>query len=140
MALVAFLRTLSFICLLGVAVAGCGGSQPNPVAPSVPSLAGNWVGSLDPGAVPLQLTLAQSKDALSGTWTMSGNNGGSGTLDGKVFCSTMAIVLSWSGPTANCPITLSANVDAAGTQLPGGIRSPDWGGYSSNGGFRASRR
>jgi hypothetical protein len=134
MALAFVRRTFFVMCVLGVA--GCG-SQSNPVAPSVASLAGNWFGSLDPGAVPLQFTLAQSKDALSGTWTM---NGGAGTLSGTVFGSTMSIVLSWSAPTANCPITLSANVDATATQMTGGVSSPDCGGYSGNGGFRASRR
>ena len=137
----ALLRTLAFVGLGGVA--GCGGSQANLAAPSVPSLSGNWVGSLDPGAVPLQFTLAQSGDAVSGTWTIDGSDGipaGSGSLNGRVFASSMSMVLTWSGPTTNCPLTLSASLDSSGTQMTGGISSPNCGGYFSSGGFRATRR
>ena len=66
MALALVRRMFVFICMLGVA--GCG-SQSNPVAPSVPLLAGKWVGSLDPGAVPLNdpndLVLENREDVFS---------------------------------------------------------------------------
>jgi hypothetical protein len=90
----------------------------------------------------LQLTLVESGDALSGTWTMRRGDGSqmdSGTLEGRAFGSTMTIVLSWSPPTS-CPLTLSVTLDATGTQMTGGVSSVVCGGYFSNGSFSAIKR
>ena len=105
----AFLLTL---VACGASAACKGSSSPN--GPSTSSVSGTWTGSITSnqaaGSGPARVTLSQTGNNLSGTWSVTGpNSPDSGSLTGSINGSGVSLTLSPSVPT-NCPYTVTATV------------------------------
>jgi len=105
----------SIACLFLLALtAGCGGGSPS--GPSATDFSGTWSGTatsnLAPSA-PARITLTQSGNSLTGSWS-AGVNGG--PLTGTVSGNYIAATVTPSDPTT-CPFTMNATV--SGNRMTG---------------------
>ena len=104
----------SIVCLFVLALTACGGSSPN--GPSGTNFSGTWSGTVTDnvvGTAPARVTLTQSGNSLSGTWSAGGN---SGQLAGSLTGSAVSATLSPSDPRS-CPFTMNTTV--SGNRMTG---------------------
>jgi hypothetical protein len=113
---------LAFLLVLAAcgASAACGSSS-SPTGPSTHSVNGTWSGSITSnlavGSGPATVTLSQSGNRLSGTWSVIGpTSPDSGSLTGSVDGSAVSVTLSPSVPTG-CPYT--ATMTVSGNSMTG---------------------
>jgi hypothetical protein len=110
-------RQTAFAFLLTLVACGasaaCSGLR-SPFGPSTPSVSGTWSGTITSnqvaGSGPARVTISQTDNNLSGSWSVTGPNGpDSGSLTGSVDGSAVSMTLSPSVPTS-CPYTATATV------------------------------
>src|SRR5262245_1921137 len=128
------MRTLPYaaIALAALfAVDACGSSNASPVAPSVPTMAGDWSGAMaytqlsstgtsTPISQAVSLSLTQAGPFLSGTWTTTQGQVRSGTVGGSLNNNTFTGSFTYSTLNANntmCAGTLAVSGTVNGTSL-----------------------
>ncbi len=126
-------------CLLAVCLfaSSCGGSTP-PVAPSPLSIAGTWSGVfvVGPAKGVARLTVTQTGERLSGTWTATIVDSDGGSFEGSLRSGAIELVLTSQTPGA-CAIALRGTATISGLD---GILAPLNCGLETVGGFSFSRQ
>lgn len=116
------------IAVLCLGAVGCGDDAPT--GPTRANVSGTWRGTLTQvglGTLPLQLTITQNDDDVSGTWTLAnGDSSAGGTLGGVVTGSGFSVAMRQGNPADPCVLELAATV--TGNQLAGtfaAVRCPE---------------
>jgi len=131
------MRQFSFVFLLGLTVAACGGSASSPTAPSPVSgttplsVTGNWLGTStdSTGGEQMRLVLTQNGTTVTGpmsfadpTRTMMGNGTMQGTLTGNTMTFHMTIPTGgFNGSMSPCSMSMDgrADISADGVTMTG---------------------